>query len=680
MKLTTLKKQIIYACIILTGLAYSYAQPPSTKFGKVSDDYIKMTQYEADSNAEAVVLYDFGSARMVINNQGIRIVYEYHKRIKILSESMVGLADREIYFNAKEDNISKIEGITYNISQSGAIETEKLQKEHIHEEKLEGDYRKLSFSFPKVKAGSVIELSYRHTTEEIFFLSSWQFQQHDIPVLYSEYQTRIPDWFVFVPVMKGYLSLSERPEERYSETVAFSNVSRASNGYTVQHSVNRGTVPVEGRTISYIMKDIPPFITEPYLTNADDFLSTIDFQLSSIHFPGSTPQNFLSSWEKVSEELLAAESFGELIRKSNRVNDWIEEVNLAGSSDKEKAKAIYEYVRKRVKWDGRYRFMSDKRFKDLIEDGTGSSADINLFLIAMMRNAGLDCFPIILSTRSHGKMQDVYPVISQFNHVVALVNVDSTWLPLDATDRHVAFGMLPINDLNHRGFMIAEDRSQWVDIYPDFGFKRETSAMMKIDEANRLSGNLDVKISEYNAASLWEDLPQSDSVGQEFIHSYFLEDFTDISIKELKVKDQHADNHFSFSTQVETSDYLNVIGDYIYLQPMMYRAVKENPFQLEERKYPVDFAAPINWDYRLTLFIPEGMEIDVMPEPAKIVLPNQDGVFIYNYNQAAGTLMLMSKVQVNKVEFLPGEYAAIRDFFDFIVKKHAEQIVFKKKS
>ncbi len=41
-------------------------------------------------------------------------------------------------------------------------------------------------------------------------------------------------------------------------------------------------------------------------------------------------------------------------------------------------------------------------------------------------------------------------------------------------------------------------------------------------------------------------------------------------------------------------------------------------------------------------------------------------------------IQLRSRVQLNKANFESEDYQTLRDFFAFIVKKQAEQIVFKK--
>ena len=56
-----------------------------SKFGKISNEELKMQTYEEDTTATALVLQKVGNIKFVVNNQGA-FQYEYteEKRIKIL--------------------------------------------------------------------------------------------------------------------------------------------------------------------------------------------------------------------------------------------------------------------------------------------------------------------------------------------------------------------------------------------------------------------------------------------------------------------------------------------------------------------------------------------------------------------------------------------------------------------
>ena len=54
-------------------------------YGDVSRDELEMKSYPKDISAHAVVLQEFGNAKIaVVTGEDIRMVFEYHVKIKIL--------------------------------------------------------------------------------------------------------------------------------------------------------------------------------------------------------------------------------------------------------------------------------------------------------------------------------------------------------------------------------------------------------------------------------------------------------------------------------------------------------------------------------------------------------------------------------------------------------------------
>ncbi|HEY6974714.1 MAG TPA: hypothetical protein VH396_00405, partial [Chitinophagaceae bacterium] len=118
--------------------------------------------------------------------------------------------------------------------------------------------------------------------------------------------------------------------------------------------------------------------------------------------------------------------------------------------------------------------------------------------------------------------------------------------------------------------------------------------------------------------------------------------------------------------------------DVIYFNPMLSEAYKENPFKAAERLYPVEMSSCTNETYILNMEVPKGYKIEELPKSARVSLNENEGMFEYVIGETSGHIQLRCRVILNKANFDPEDYQTLRDFFAFIVKKQAEQIVFKK--
>ena len=106
---------------------------------------------------------------------------------------------------------------------------------------------------------------------------------------------------------------------------------------------------------------------------------------------------------------------------------------------------------------------------------------------------------------------------------------------------------------------------------------------------------------------------------------------------------------------------------------------KENPFKEETRNVPINFGYNIEEQYVLKLKIPKGFEVEDMPKPATINLPDKSGSFKFVVQKSGeNQIMVMSRLRVNQPTFSAEFYPYLKQFFDMVAEKQNEQIVLKK--
>jgi hypothetical protein len=77
--------------------------------------------------------------------------------------------------------------------------------------------------------------------------------------------------------------------------------------------------------------------------------------------------------------------------------------------------------------------------------------------------------------------------------------------------------------------------------------------------------------------------------------------------------------------------------------------------------------------------IPEGFRVDEIPQSRVLVMPDKAAKYVYNITQIGNTVSIMSNLQINKTLFAQEEYPNLREFYNQVIAKQAEQIVLKKK-
>lgn len=650
--------KFIISCAIFCMTLNTYAQV-EMKMGKVSEEELTKEKSLIDENAGAEVLGEFGDLHFRFEStKGLSYYFTYHKRIKIYDKSGYDYADISIpvYANngASGETISSIKAYTYNLV-DGKVERTKLANSDIIDEEVTKQLTKKKLSFPQVKEGSVIEYKYTMVSNWLRDVPDWTFQE-DIPVVWSEYNFRIPEWFKFRPMGQGFV-----PYEIYETK------SEAGSDPAISRSL---TWAVNSTT--WAVKDVAPLEDERYISSKENYISKITFQMLSYQFPGETYHNIARNYPSFNKGLLESGNFGEVLNKRGFLED--EARSVAGSgSDTEKALALYTHVRNEMAWNEFYgKYPSD--VKKAWKEKTGSVGDINFILVMMMKNAGLNAEPVILSTRSNGYPHPVYPESDKFNYVITGVNLDGNWFLLDATAKGYPFGTLPIKCLNGQGWIVSENQAGWVPLKGISKNRTLAQAKMNLHKNGVLDGDLTITSLGYHDISRRISLYQK---GEEDYVQDLDDDLIEWSIDSASFENQ--DNAYtSLVTKFHLSNTDNEDSDIIYLNPLIINQYTENPFEADSRVMPIDFPYGSSQQFVMEIKLPDGYTVEELPEATVFQLPGGAATYQFSATTLGNKISIVNNLKITKTLYNSEEYEVIKKFFELMVTKQGEQIVIKK--
>jgi hypothetical protein len=420
---------------------------------------------------------------------------------------------------------------------------------------------------------------------------------------------------------------------------------------------------------------VPAFKPEPYMTSVVDYITKINFELASIKYPGEPIKQIMGSWQDINKTMHESENFGGEISGNGFLKKTVEELTAGKVSAEEMIAVITNYVKDNVAWNGNAGVYPSTSLKKVLESKKGNAADINLLLGSMLEKAGLSVAPVMLSTRNNGLLRVATPVMSQFNYVICLAKVNDKAYLLDATERLLPVGMLPERCLNGQGFAVAKEGFQWIPLESKFKTKVVTSGDIKINLEGGLEGTLKLDCNGYEALKNRKKYLVDGEA--EYVKDFVGSHAWDIKSSEFQnAKDVHS-NFVGMHNLVINENVVHA-GDVIYLDPFFYSGYKENPFKSENREYPVDFGSPLEETILFKITIPEGFVVDELPQSKMIMMPENAARYVYNVSQTGNSIAFTSMFQINKSLFTQLEYPYLREFYNQIVAKQAEQIVLKK--
>ena len=651
------------------------AQKPPIKFGDVSMEELKMMHYEKDSSAVAVVLADYGESSISYDqSKGFRLKFERLRRVKILSKGGYEWGDFSIPLytdGLAEEDVISLKAVTYNL-ENGKIVESKLKNDAIYREAVDIYQKNVKFALANVKEGSVIDISYKISSPFFYYFRNWDFQA-TIPIIWSEYRVRIPEYFSYKKNFQGYLGVSINESEPQDKFFNLEYKQRRDNDGSVAKVDYQKIDYVEDYS-RWVVKDAPAFKIEPKMTSYHDYISRVNFELSTIQLPERPMQSFSESWEDLTHDFLANSHFGGVIKGSEFLQEHTEKA-IGGKTDaKSKTEAIYHYVKEHIGWNGQYRIFSEENLKKIVDAKKGSSAEINLTLVSMLQKAGLNASPVLISTRDHGFVRKENAIAAQFNYVIAAVESEGSYQLLDATDRSLPISLLPERCLNGEGYLVAEGKSGWVKISP-LKSRYSVSSDFNLSPEGELKGKLLFTHDGYYAQRMRLEFAEKGKEGylknMTGTRNWEITSSTFENLEKLRepVKEAH---------EIQINDQIQVNGDHMYLNPLLVFRTMENPFQSEKRQYPVDFGSPEENLYMTRIAIPKGWMVEETPKPQALVLPGNSAKFVYNISQMGNIISLTCQLVVSKPLFSQDEYLTLRDFYSQVIAKQAEVIVLKK--
>ncbi|MBW4969382.1 DUF3857 domain-containing protein [Croceibacter atlanticus] len=668
--------------ILLTFSLFTTLLAQDYDFGDVSEEELLEKEHPIYKDADAAILYrSYNTYFTYTTNEGFLVNTEVHERIKIYNPDGYKYATKSVSLYEQDskykDDLRSLKAYTYNL-ENGNISKDKLSKDGVFKEE-QSKYRTLTkFTMPNLKEGCVIEYKYLLKTPFVSNLDEFRFQEQ-IPINTVSSKFRSPEYYGFNMHQKGLSQISIENEVK-SRTIIYkpqNSQSRKIVDRVVIHDKSPKTrkLTFSENIINMSGSQIPAIKEELYTNNIDNYSNAIKFELAYINFPGSTYKNYSNSWNDVAKSIFDQPQFGDELKKSNYFNNDLSRLISSQQSEIEKTVAIYEFVKQKMNWNGYVGIATDDGVRSAYKNNVGNITEINLILTAMLREAGLNTNPVLLSTKNHGI--PIFPTRNGFNYVISSVTIDGGLVLLDASKKYGEINLLEEELLNWNGRLITEDgRSKWVNLLPNKQAEQNTMLSVTIDNDLNTNAKVINKLTGHKSYAFKKKYANVAKVSQ---LEMFENQFKNIQVSNLEV--QNLDKLYqpiSFNYDVSYSNALDIIDSKIYVTPLLHLGTYENPFVPETRQYPVDFVYPLKTRVIASIKIPDGYTVETIPETLNIAIPKNQGSFQYLVNVSGNNIQVSSQLSISTHIIASNYYKELKAFYDMVINKQLEKIVLVK--
>ena len=604
--------------------------------------------------------------------KGWFIVNRYHNVVRIHSTNGLdyGTVTVNLYKNSgQEEHIDDIEGYTYEMVDGKLIKT-KLDKSSIFKRTLNKHWDEVSFALPRVKQNTVIEYTYK--VESPFWKIDDLIFQEDIPVLSYNAEITIPEAFRFNTYYQGaYRCNFDSKIKTASFNFAYSQ--RNSFG-TKTNKTNTANMKLAMVVYKYQKNNIPPLKEEAYTNNIENYRSSVIFELASTELTKGNKKDYTTSWEKVAQTLYQSDRFGKPLLKINFLKEEGDRFRESFPNQKERAHAIFNHIKEQVAWNGDYSNIIDRSLKKAYEGNTGSSGEVNLLLVALLREAGLKANPVLSSTKNY--KVPIFPTLEGFNHVLAAVSFKDDLTLYDATELYAKPGQLSENVRNWEGRLVHPDgTSQKIDLFSKKHVQKQTLVNINFSKEGLATGVFKERYLGDNEIAYRKAYSK---IQESSLKTYFGDKYNLDITDQFKIQtdlDKSAEVSYTF----ESDELLEIINKKWHISPLLFLGKTENPFKAATRETPIDFQFPLIERKIINIEIPKDYVLQETPDPIKMVMTDNLGDYSLTISQNGKMIQVMSILKLNRTLFPPSQYETIRSFYTEILKRQNTPLVLIKK-
>jgi hypothetical protein len=564
--------------------------------------------------------------------------------------------------------VSDIKGRTIH-SDGTVIPLTGKPEDLLYEKKGDEKVGRKVFTLPSVEVGCIIEYQYQLRYDDQHFSSpSWSIQRpyfvHKAHYVFTPFKQFWPN--------QTYVGTAYLVDERGHPINALLWWKNLPAGADVKQDM------VGHHSLDLV--DIPPTPSEEYMPPEDVLLYKVFFY----YMPSSNPTEF---W--MSESKYWVKDVDHFAEPTNTIKAAVSGIVSATDSTQDKAKKLYDAVQKLDNTDfsrektaserKELRIKEAKRAEDTWNQKSGSSEDIALLYLAMLRAAGLTAYPMKVVDRNRGVFDPTYMRFSQLDDTLVVLDDAGKETYLDPGEKICPFGKLSWNHAEAKGI---RDSSQGFGIvatpgqtYVDNTTTR--SADLTIDSQGAITGSFTMALSG-QAALGWRHRALENDMTE--VKKQFDRELEDIVPDGIEA---HVDHFVGIDTP-ETNLIAVVTakgsmgtpaGKRLLLPGFFFESRGKTPFVNQEKRLePVDMRYPERIVDSVTYHLPPGVTVEGVPQDDKVIWANH-AMLIVKSQTSPDKLTIVDAVARNFSTAKPEEYQDLRGFYQKVAATDQEQLV-----
>ncbi|NGP77175.1 DUF3857 domain-containing protein [Balneolaceae bacterium YR4-1] len=616
---------------------------PDAEFGQIPDSLYSMNEYALQPDAPFIYTVKELEVNFENDENAIVALLDYYVRIKVFDASAreASVVAIPYYFERDIEEVVNIRAATH--TQEG--EEVPLPDDSIRRININSRYNVIEFTMPQVEDGAILEYSYRVKRRYI----------EELPDFYLANQapTDLAKVTITYPGYLRYETIEENFDGQVNRFTQQIDTSSAAKIFTVPQPD-----PILKET--YVARDIPALEEEAYISSIDDYRGKLKFKLSEFGIPRQKLEN---SWKLVVAELRRNQNVLAVADRNTKAKALGREIARLYESEKAVQDSIFRYINSTANFSGSKSPYSEVTDSTVLTGEPSNQAAINQTLLAMLHGAGIEAYPLLISTRQFGQINKSFPSFFQFNGQLTYSIIDGETYFMDASFPYSQPNLIPVDTYNETGLLLKPDGYEWKDIVPAKSlFAIDIRVNARLDREGNLSGDIHAESSGYPAQVVRQRYSNGQPVQEIFRRAVF-DGYTNAGISNLQFKNYWSfEEPITFDSDFELESYATSFTDGLQYRPMIVGYLMSNPFNEPSRELPVTLDAPEKLDLVYEIEIPSGYSIQQGSQNRTIELPGASLTESYNFE--GRTLRYEFHIDISRKQFEPELYPQLLNLYE----------------
>lgn len=634
------KKRFLPAVFLIFATGFSIVASAETDPAQILRNAPTPLDYP---HAGSAVMLDESNA--VVKEDGTLTVTS-HQIIKVFNLRGRGRGEVRLPYNSSYENLRV--DLARTIRKDGTVR--QVQADAIKDQTLVPGYelydniRAKSFSMPGLEDDCIIE--YQWTVERRKavmpgkYWEEWRTQDYD-PVINSRLSVTLP---AAMSPRASYHNLAIKP---------------------VVTSSGKGA----SKTWVWEVKNSPAVETEPLMPPFREVASW--FGVSTVN-----------SWDEIHRWMWKL--FEPRFKADWDIEMAVKRLTLGKESREEKAKAIFYWVEsniKHVELEPGLSGFQPHAAAEIYRHRYGDSKDMAVLLVSMLRQAGIEAFPALIHTAEVADLDKSLSHPAQFNHCIALAEVNGKEVWLDPTAEGVRFGDLPAADRGSEAFIIRGKKGEF----------RKTPAYARDENGVFINNSVALADDGTLEGSVSKEMRGDDAIRIRVDYKYIKPD-------DMKEAFQKTISYLSMGARLQgyqVSDFRDaeqpLFTGFTFIVPEWANRTRQfmifpatffhdegvwGPFSKPRRNYPMVYTERHTSVVTTSILLPLGFTVEELPENSSVETPF--GRFDFSYRTKDDKILMEKRMEIWPARVPAAQYDAMKRIYDQLSQERKKQVVLRK--